>query len=475
MVPRPFIVVVTNNRFWRGSIGSNMRVASLLAHLRQSGWDIAVVFCGRRYASDATGLAEHGLRVLFSLGEAAAGADEGVVAPEIGDAVAAAAPASPGLRVRATAALRAGWRWLRAAATQGARRAEGTQGLRAHWREIGLRAREPRVRDFADAAAAALVEDLARERAPQAVLVEYVLYAWVIEQLKPRLPAGTAWLIDAHDVMHERQRRFHGLGEVHGIDITAAEEAAWLSRFDAVLAIQRQDAEQFRAIGVESRVLTVMHPHPSGEVPSLPATAGRRLGIGFVGSAMAPNRLALQELLAEVWPRVRDRCGAGVVLVLAGGVCDGPEVQGALRVAGPEVEVMGYVDELDDFYRSVDIVVSPLRIGGGLKIKNVEALCKGKALVTTAIGAEGIEDGAGTAFVLAETAAAIADALVALAADVAARAHLAEGALAYARHAFSEDAVYAALDAYLDESGARTVCASADAVVSAAEPAARWT
>ena len=107
------------------------------------------------------------------------------------------------------------------------------------------------------------------------------------------------------------------------------------------------------------------------------------------------------------------------------------------------------VDDLDDLYGQIDIVASPIRIGGGLKIKNIDALCRGKALVTTRVGAEGLEDGAGTAFVQADGAADFADALGRLIACAAERGALQQAAFAFASERFSEDAVFSELDATL--------------------------
>jgi succinoglycan biosynthesis protein ExoO len=294
-----------------------------------------------------------------------------------------------------------------------------------------------------------LVESLSLDRPPDLVLVEYVSFAWALPALRHRLPPSTLWILDAHDVMHERQRRFHELHEVHGLDITASEEADWLSRFDLVLAIQSVDAEKFRAIGVRAPVITVMHPHPVASIPNADAatsTLHSCVSVGFVGSSMAPNRLALQELVQDIWPLVRAAVGERAQLLLAGSVCE--VLDGARLPKG--VLALGYVKDLEDFYRQVDVVVSPLRMGGGLKIKNVEALCKGKPLVTTPIGAEGLDDGAGSAFWIEESAAALASALVRLVDSPSLRGDLTLGALSFAERHFSHEAVYRELDTWLE-------------------------
>ncbi len=53
------------------------------------------------------------------------------------------------------------------------------------------------------------------------------------------------------------------------------------------------------------------------------------------------------------------------------------------------IEIIGYVDSLQSFYKFAKVVICPLRIGGGVKVKILEALKAGKAIVTTSIGAQG--------------------------------------------------------------------------------------
>ncbi|HZA71074.1 MAG TPA: glycosyltransferase family 4 protein [Nitrososphaeraceae archaeon] len=60
-----------------------------------------------------------------------------------------------------------------------------------------------------------------------------------------------------------------------------------------------------------------------------------------------------------------------------------------VQTINTHIEVTGYVDSLDPFYKFAKVVVCPLRIGGGIKVKILEALRAGKAIVTTPIGAQG--------------------------------------------------------------------------------------
>ena len=115
-----------------------------------------------------------------------------------------------------------------------------------------------------------------------------------------------------------------------------------------------------------------------------------RKGVLFVaGFAHPPNVDAARWLVTEVMPRVRERA-PDLDLWLVG-ANPTAEVQ---ALAGERVHVTGYVtdEQLQAFYRAARIAVVPLRFGAGVKSKVVEALRYGLPLVTTAVGAQGLEE-----------------------------------------------------------------------------------
>lgn len=91
--------------------------------------------------------------------------------------------------------------------------------------------------------------------------------------------------------------------------------------------------------------------------------------------------------------------------------------------------------------------MSPLRVGGGIKVKVLEALCRGKAIVSTSIGAQGLGDGA---LIVADDAETFARAAAELVVDARARGALERRALAFAGTLPTWDDAAAALrDCYL--------------------------
>jgi glycosyltransferase involved in cell wall biosynthesis len=109
----------------------------------------------------------------------------------------------------------------------------------------------------------------------------------------------------------------------------------------------------------------------------------------FVAHFARPeNDDAARWLLATAWQSIRESV-SGVRLRLVGrGMSD--ELRSQVDSL-PEVEAPGFVDDLAREYAEASLVVVPLRRGAGVKFKTVEALLHGVPVVTTTVGAEGID------------------------------------------------------------------------------------
>lgn len=241
-----------------------------------------------------------------------------------------------------------------------------------------------------------------------------------------------------HDLFHARTAN----GQDRGRDSVAAldreTEITLLARADAVIAIQADEA-RFIAENVAGTkaILVPMAAHPAPE-PQL-GQADRLL---FVGSNSAPNVIALEWFFEFVWPTVR-AAAPSTRLDVAGSVA------GAFPGGGPPgVAFQGMVDDLQASYTSAGIVISPLTFGSGLKVKLVEALANGKAIVATGVTLQGVEQACANAVIRADDPEAFAAAILVLR-DVQARHRLAVAALQAARDHFSPSACHAEFIAWL--------------------------
>ncbi|BAU89461.1 glycosyl transferase group 1 [Methylorubrum populi] len=209
-----------------------------------------------------------------------------------------------------------------------------------------------------------------------AVLLNYVFLSRALE----RVPPGVLKLIDTHDRFAGRQTQYRPFrAEPNFFYTDAPGEAAGLSRADIVLAIQAAEAGYFAGL-TESRVLLLPPHFPAQTTFTVPERVAR---IGFLGHGNDPNLFSIGRFIRvwrEGWTPDRPE------LVIAGEIC-----RSLPGVEGPGVRLLGYLDRLEDFYAQADVVVAPMLMGSGLKMKVGEALSFGRPVIGTEIGLEGFE------------------------------------------------------------------------------------
>jgi len=164
-------------------------------------------------------------------------------------------------------------------------------------------------------------------------------------------------------------------------------EAEILPRFDEVVCVSEVDRDRMRdrfgigaALVLPNGVEAAMRPLPEVKGPPV---------LLYPGSLdWRPAQDGAAFLLHEILPRVRERC---------------PEVQVAIVGKNPPqwlqrlcAETEGAachpnVPEMEPYYRQARVVVVPLRVGSGSRLKILEALAYGRAVVSTSVGAEGLK------------------------------------------------------------------------------------
>lgn len=167
------------------------------------------------------------------------------------------------------------------------------------------------------------------------------------------------------------------------------QEVRLLNACDRVFAFSQKDLNFVRRIGVTTSS-AIFSPHISRPPRSfrLDAESQRVL---FVGAMSLPaNWESAVWFIERVWPAVTSS-DPGATLVIAG--ADPPEVLVEAASAAHNVVVTGWVDDLNEEYAKAAVFVAPLRTGAGVKFKILDAMVRGLPVVTTPIGAEGIEDG----------------------------------------------------------------------------------
>lgn len=195
-------------------------------------------------------------------------------------------------------------------------------------------------------------------------------------------------------------------------------------QFDAVIAVSRRDQELFQSeYGWEH--VQVIDTAVDLEYFT-PDSASERVGrVVFVGSLdWLPNQDGVQFFVGEIWDRVRARSPQATFQIVG----RNPPADVARLAATPGVEVIGSVPDVRPYLAEAAVVVVPLRIGGGTRLKIYEAAAMQKAVVSTTLGAEGLDVADGKQIRIADDPAAFAAAVAELLNDDGSRTELATAA-----------------------------------------------
>lgn len=228
-------------------------------------------------------------------------------------------------------------------------------------------------------------------------------------------------------------------------------EAAAGQHFDAVIAVSQHDQAIFekeygwrhvRTIGTAVDV-DYFSPRGLAEVPEL---------VVFVGSMdWLPNEDGVLDFCQRTWPLIREPHPQARFQIV--GRHPTAAVQRLEGIAG--VEVVGSVPDVRPYLEQAAVIVVPLRIGGGTRIKIFEALAMSKALVSTTIGAEGLPVSAGEHLILADKPVDFAHAVCELFDSAASRRELGMRGHSYIIQRFSAEQVARQFESICRETATR--------------------
>ena len=271
-------------------------------------------------------------------------------------------------------------------------------------------------------------------RPSRAILTDYAFLNEAIPfALQPRAPSAVVM----HDLFFSQDP------DRTVVLLDRDNEMALLDQADAVIAIQADEG------GTVSRLL----PHKQVILApmAVAAVAGPQPGeddtVLFVGSNTLPNIDGIAWFLREVWPALLER-RPRMRMQIAGTCC------GSLQAVPRNVVLLGRVDDLEQVYRRAGIVISPLRLGSGLKIKLVEAMGRGKAVIATETTLQGVGEQVEGAVLRADTPAEFLAAFERLL-DGTARSRLGARALDAAHRHFSSAACHGGLLDFVGRAGPR--------------------
>jgi polysaccharide biosynthesis protein PslH len=276
---------------------------------------------------------------------------------------------------------------------------------------------------FSVRAFAAELDRVVAEWQPDVVHIESVVMA----QYAQRLDALPVVVVDQDPVEgSQSMRRFR---------------ARTLRHADAVVAFTNRDRAAIAALLPSARVERIPLAVDVPPVGLDPVGNGR--DVLFVGNFMhPPNVAAAKRLAGTIFPLIAaERPDARLVLV---GADPPPSLQ---ALASHTIAVAGQVTDLHPLLDAAAVVVAPVSSGGGMRVKALDALVSGKALVASSLALEGLDVRADEHVLVADDDAAFAEAVVALLDDELRRVALGRAARAWAETHVEWRSVTAAYDA----------------------------
>jgi glycosyltransferase involved in cell wall biosynthesis len=253
-------------------------------------------------------------------------------------------------------------------------------------------------------------------RKPDLISVQQLAAMCPLLQCGEALPP-TIFDLDNLDHMMQLRSAFHPplwpgklVYAAHAPAILAAERRG-AARARATCVCSDLDRRHLRRLGLRSNIVVVPNAVP---VPAKTESRSPEKTLMFIGVYdYPPNAEAVEWLVGQVWPMVRQRV-PDARLLIAG---RGGEYRPIFQQRVPGVEFLGFVPDLDALYARTRVVCCPLKVGAGTRTKLIEAAAYGKPMVSTRLGAEGLEFLPEQEILLRDDAAAFADACVRLLED----------------------------------------------------------
>lgn len=222
-----------------------------------------------------------------------------------------------------------------------------------------------------------------------------------------------------------------------------------VERSDLCVVVSDTDRDQIRAMAPSADIRVV--PNGVDTVYFKPNGNGGE-GLVFIGTmSWEPNKDAMEYFAADIYPRILARFpNANLTIV-------GTHPPKSIRrlEKQPNIRVTGEVPDVRPYVDGAAVSIVPLRSGSGTRLKILEALAMEQAVVSTRIGAEGLEVTSGEHLLLADTPEDFADAVCTLLNDPGRRERLGVNGRCLVERMYDWEILAARMDAILREAGER--------------------
>ncbi|MFA5073582.1 MAG: glycosyltransferase [Nitrospirota bacterium] len=169
--------------------------------------------------------------------------------------------------------------------------------------------------------------------------------------------------------------------------------------FDLCVAVSKNDLQVLQHMNPSGRMIEVPNGVDTEHFSPAPDAwePGSLLWVGSMHDLY--NREAVDYFCSEIFPRIEEEIPAVSFTAIGSHPTNALK---ALAMRSASVRVQGYVADVRPYFSAASVFLAPLKSGGGTKLKVLNALSLGKAVVTTRVGAEGIDVEDGVHLVIAD-------------------------------------------------------------------------
>ena len=282
------------------------------------------------------------------------------------------------------------------------------------------------------------IEKLMAERPFDIALVEGIHLGEYLPQLRA---AGVHVVCDWHNIESEILQRY-SQGQAgwarrqyarHSAQKLAAYERWFVNRCDLHVVVSERDRDMLLQYGAEVPIIVIENGVPVDQFNRAEGSGGAqrpRFRVIFTGAMdYHANIDAVTAFAQEVWPELHASVPELVFTIV--GRNPSAEVR-ALRDK-PGIEVTGVVKDVRPYYSEAAAAVMPLTVGGGTRIKILEAMAAGVPVISTSLGAEGLAAIPGTHYLRTDSTAGMLAALQAVSGDPGSAARMVSAAREFVR------------------------------------------
>jgi glycosyltransferase involved in cell wall biosynthesis len=293
-------------------------------------------------------------------------------------------------------------------------------------------------------------------RDPDIIFAGRITCASIIQSMiDKKLLSGSRRLVDFDDINSKfRRRELSQTGASWGLQgkmlgridayFIEREERKIAREWDKISVCSDEDLLELKALGSKAIIAKVPNTVAHDLLPEkLPGGGFQCLFVGNLG--FKPNTHGLDEFLRLAWPAIKSASPETTLTIVGFGASD--RLLG--KTGSDGITVHTNVPDLRPYYERADVVIAPILFGGGTRVKILEAMAYGRPVVSTTIGAEGLNVSNGREIFIADTMDEFGRVVVSLSRDPASLRSVAARARAFQQDHFSPTTFNDAMSEFL--------------------------